>query len=283
MTTHFNPDGNAVTVRSTITELCNAWATSETELRAAFAQLVTVRERLEKFFDPGVRMYGFDIAHAGDHHDKRPDFGKPDATLKELKRRVWQNIVNRLELRKVMSLKRAQELDKQLETGEGLPELTASNVLAMLETTLNQAGQFLEEKVLECYENLRPRGYRLSDYKTNQKSAAAGVGQKVILTYAVRRSYRREGGFEVQYGRTQDELRALDQVFHLLDGQPTNGASWAGALCDAISSQTQGGKNSFETKYFRGRCFGNGNLHLEFTRADLVARFNLIAGGARLN
>lgn len=246
----------------------------------AFKLLAGARQRLREKFDGTGYRSSLDIR---EKHDRVPDYEKPQDTLKEMERQVWANVVARLELRKIMSLKRTAEMDKQIESGVGLPPLTVENVLAVLESNLNNSSQYLEEKVLECYENLRPCGYRLDDYKTNQKSAAAGVGTKVILTYAVRRSYRSDKGFEVQYGGTQDRLRALDQVFHLLDGKPVNSASWAGELCDAISNQTTRDKNSFETPYFKGRCFGNGNLHLEFKRGDLVGKFNLVAGGARLN
>ena len=278
--TSFNPDEAAVARRTSITELCNAYAESEKEIRQAFGLIVSARDRLKSFFAEDNYLSSLDIG--GGRHYGRPDYDNPDATMAAIQKQVWGALVARLELRKVMSIARARELDKQIETGKDLPPLTASNVLAMLETTLNQAGQFLEEKVLECYENLRPRGYTLRDYKTNQKSEAAGVGQKVILTYAVQRSYASRGNFKVRYGGTQDELRALDQVFHLLDGQPANGGSWAGELCDAIREQTSRENNLFSTPYFRGRCYANGNLHLEMTRADLVERFNLIAGGNRV-
>lgn len=273
-----DPNAEALARRTSIHELCAAWATSAEEIRQAFGLLVTARDRLKTTFDGTGYDSRFDIA---ERNGRRPDYDQPAATLKDIERQAWAAIVGRLELRKVMSLQRSRELDKQLETGDGLPDLNTANVLAMLETTLNNAGQFLEEKVFECYENLRPRGWTLNEYKTNQKSAAAGVGQKVIMGYTVRRNYSGRG-FEVQYGRAQDELRALDQVFHLLDGKPTQSASWAGELCDAIREQTKAGGNQFATPYFRGRCFGNGNLHLEFIREDLVAQFNLIAGGARL-
>lgn len=265
--------------RSSIAEFCAAFDQSAGEIKQAFALLVAARDRLKSAFDGTGYRSSFDIR---ERHDRQPDYEKPEATLKELERQAWESVAARLELRKIMSLKRTQEMDKQISSGEGLPEFNAPNVLAMLESNLNNAGQYLEEKVLECYENLRPCGWTLSEYKTNQKSAAAGVGRKVIITWAVRQSYNSAKGFEVQYGRHQDELRALDQVFHLLDGQPANGGSWAGELCDAISTQTTRDKNSFETPYFRGRCFANGNLHLEFVRADLVEKFNLIAGGMRL-
>jgi hypothetical protein len=137
----------------------------------------------------------------------------------------------------------------------------------------------LEEKVHEVYQWLRPSRWENGELKTNQASFAAGVGRKVILRWCLSRCY---GGthYSVEYSR-RDHLRALDAVFHLLDGkqQPN---SYNGELCDAIEQQTKDGKNSFQTQYFDGRCFSNRNLHLEFRRSDLLDKFNAIAGGFRL-
>jgi hypothetical protein len=279
---HFNPNDSAMARHNSITELCAAWTTARGEIAEGFRLLKQAQDRLNLFFDDGRTYSGMSVLNPRGHNTS-PDLTKPEATFKELGRRIWQNLVGRLQLRTLMSLKRIQELDKQLETGEGLPEITYANVLAMLETTVNTAGQMLDEKVFECYEHLRPRGWRLDHYKTNQKSEAAGVGKKVILSYTVQRSYSKRGNFEVRYGGARDELRALDQVFHLLAGAPQNHEIYDGELCEAIRTQTGEGKNDFSTAYFRGRCFANGNLHLEFTRADLVDRFNLIAGGLNLN
>lgn len=281
MTTHFNPNDSAIAKRNSIHELCAAWMTSRGEISEAFRLLRAAQERINHFFDDGSTYYGIRVLNPRGNRES-VDLQKPEETFTEIERRIWQSLVARLELRQLMSLKRVAELDKQLETGKDLPALTVENVMAMLETTLNTAGQMLEEKVLECYEHLRPRGWTLTEYKTNQKSAEAGVGRKVIMGYTVQRSYSGNGKFEVRYGCARDVMRALDQVFHLLDGKPQNHTSYAGELGDAIREQTGAGKNSFETQYFRGRCFGNGNLHMEFTRPDLVDKFNLIAGGMRL-
>lgn len=274
MVTPIDTPENALIKRTTLTELCAAWAQSEAQIKQAFKDITEAQERLTAFFDGGYRNFTVES------HRQSVDFAKPEPSIKNLQKQVWAALIERLELRKILSLKRISEMDKQIETGEGLPEITLQNVQAILESNLNNAGQFLQEKVIECYEMLRPCGWSLSDYKTNQKSAAAGVGHKVIMTWAVRRSYG--GGFEVSYGRHRDELRALDQVFHLLDGAAQS-RDYNGPLVDAISKQTTSDKNTFETVYFRGRCFQNQNLHLEFKRADLVDRFNAIAGGMRIN
>ncbi len=55
--------------------------------------------------------------------------------------------------------------------------------------------------------------------------------------------------------------------------------SYHGPLYDAITDSSDG---TGKTDYFKFRCCINGNLHLEFLKADLVARLNVVAGGNRL-
>jgi hypothetical protein len=102
------------------------------------------------------------------------------------------------------------------------------------------------------------------------------VGSKVIIERAINpRVYS-----SVKCGYRVDELRALDRVFHMLDGQGLVPRSHYGELVDAIEACRGTGEGA--TKYFRFRMFANGNLHLWFTRADLLLRFNQIAGAGLL-
>lgn len=258
---------------STITQLVGVYQQAEADIRAALASITNAQEQLNHFFDG--RGYGFSIARSS------YDLPEPDDAIARLHKATWRAIVERLELRKMLSLARIKDLDRQLETGTDLPPITFENILAMLESNLQNADAYLEEKVREIYEWLRPDGYALREYKTNQESQRHGIGRKVILTWNTVRANYSGRGYQVNYDR-HDHLRALDQVFHMLDGKPAFQTSYRGELCDAIETQTREGGNLFETDYFRGRCFQNGNLHLELKRADLVERFNLVAGGMRL-
>lgn len=85
--------------------------------------------------------------------------------------------------------------------------------------------------------------------------------------------------FHVSYGHHDAQLRAIENVFSALDGKGSISKTHNGLLVDAINQSADG---RGETDYFRFRCFKNRNLHLEFRRLDLLARFNQIAGGARL-
>lgn len=263
---------SAIAHRTTITELVRIWKQSSEEIVTGFAMVQAAQKRLDAFFDSS----SVDMSVGG--RDLR--FDDADGALAKLQRGVWRALIARMNLRQILSLKRTAELDRQLETGEGLPPLTQDAVETMVSALLDQSGDLLAEKVREVYDWVRPGGYALKEYKTNQKSELVGLGSKIIKPYTVERCYS-GAGFRINYHRT-DEVRALDQVFHLLDGKTTDCKTWQGELGDAITQQTKNGSNEFETDYFKGRCFKNGNLHLEFKRADLVEQFNLIAGGKRL-
>ena len=193
-----------------------------------------------------------------------------DAILKNIKKDAWRHIVERLELRRLLSIKRRDELDRQLEDVEKLPELTEENILSMFQQSAENVDIYLEEAVEEVFDYLRPPG---SQYKTNTEYE---LQKRVILSYAVEKAWNR-GKFRVNYHR-EKYLTALDNVFSMIDGQgPVK--TYNGALYDAITDSPDG---KGETPYFRFKCYLNGNLHLEFKRSDLVAKLNAVAGGNRL-
>lgn len=177
----------------------------------------------------------------------------------------------------MMSQGRWKEMQRMLDAGE-LPEITEENVIAFAQGHADNLGAMLAEAIRESYDWLRPRlchgrGTQWS-FKTNQR---AEVGRKVILPYSVEESYS-GGKFSLSHGHTQ-QFVALENVFSALDGRGEISKSYGGELGDAIKA-CEGGVG--ETRYFRFKCFHNRNLHLEFKRADLLAKFNQIAGGANL-
>lgn len=275
-----------LTQRTTLSELCRAWNRSERELKAAFKLLRRAESRLEDVFG-GSDRHRFTIQCYKHTH---LEFDRPEIALSRLHRQAWAVIAERLELRTVMSLKQIAELDGQIEHGKDLPPIRYADLLATVESLLNRRGEFLREKVHECYRWLRPehwnadrsgKQYYHAPYVTNAKSFTAGVGRKVIISYGCERGYSQTASYTIAYSK-RDQLRALDQVFHLLDGkeQPR---TFNGELIDAVALQTKNGGSEAETDYFRVKCFRNQNIHLEFKRGDLLDKFNLIAAGKNLN
>ena len=68
-------------------------------------------------------------------------------------------------------------------------------------------------------------------------------------------------------------------MFSTLAGTGYGATTHYGALHDAINGSPDG---TGETPLFGFRAHKNGTLHLRFLRADLLARFNQIVGGAAL-
>jgi hypothetical protein len=203
-----------------------------------------------------------------------------DSTFKEvqrkLKKNAWRAFIDMLEIRKVLSIKRAAELDKRLDDPDKLPEITFAAVYEMFDLLVSNSNDFAQEAVHEVYDFLRPHsGYSGANYKTNQKNARIELGRKIIMTAMI--DGASGGGFHVNYHNDQ-KLIALDNVFHALEGKG-HMAGYKSPLLDAINT-CQAGKG--ETDYFKFKCYQNRNLHLEFKRLDLLKTFNAIAGGMNL-
>lgn len=205
----------------------------------------------------------------------------PATVLENLRRDVWRAVVDRLEIRGMLSIHRAAELDDQLEKGE-LPELTEEAVWGFANALLARLPEMLEEAVQEVFEFLRPRGgSRAGKLKTNSEFE---VPRRVILDWMVEIHGFSGHPFHVAYGRGNERdpekrLTALDNVFSALDGRGQIQKGYRSELTEAINASPDG---TGETRYFRFRACKNRSLHLEFKRVDLLDRFNQIAGGRRL-
>ena len=99
------------------------------------------------------------------------------------------------------------------------------------------------------------------------------IGPRVVLTWQVEQAWH-PGRFRLRIGNDHQRLVAFENVFCVLDGAPKYDSS-SSELGHAIAAAPNG---IGETRWFKFRCFKNGNLHLEFRRPDLVARINQIAG-----
>ncbi|HIJ87417.1 MAG TPA: DUF4942 domain-containing protein [Desulfuromonadales bacterium] len=254
-----------IAVRETLPTMIATYTQATKEIEEAYQTLETAQKRLRDVFldKPG---YSFST------NDRNiSEVGKiaSDSINKAIKVDAWSTIVERMELRRLLSIKRRDELNKQIRDGE-LPELTEANVLALFETSAANVQTYLTEQVQEVFEWLRPHN---SQHKTNTEFE---LGKKVVLTWMVETGYSR-GKFRVNYHRDK-YITALDNVFAMIDGKPPV-KTYHGELYDAITDSPDG---NGKTQYFKFKCYLNGNLHLEFLRADLVVKLNAVAGGNRL-
>lgn len=266
--------------RATVREMVAAFERAERDVRAAFAQIVEAERAVNAAFGNVESHQSIRVSACGDQW--RDNFKDIDAAVEIMTRAAWRSIVDRLELRRFMSIKRWEELQAQLgdrshHRHEKLPPITEQNVAVFADRHLAQARDYLKEAVDEVFELLRPRGWtRAGQLKTNTEME---VGERVILSYMVDAGFR-AGSFRVTYsGNRSQQLTALENVFSALDGRGEISKGHNSLLQTAIEASDAG---EGETDFFAFRCCKNGNLHLRFKRLDLLARFNQIAGGKRL-
>lgn len=246
--------------RDTLETLARVYQDGIDKIERAYTLLDEAKEQMKKTF-------------LNDHFEVIPrnHYGAPLDAIKhckkEWKMQAWRVIFDRSGMKKVLSIKRREELDKQLyDEGDKLPDVTAENILALIQDGMAKATDYAAEAVYEVFDWLRP--WRKT-HKTNERWK---VGPKVVLTCTVERAYNGYK-YRVRY-QSQKNLIALDNVFHMMDGRgPIKG--YNGPLIDAIQSSPDG---TGETDFFAFKSFMNGNLHIKFKRQDLVDRLNYIAG-----
>lgn len=246
-------------------EIVEAWERANAIMDAAYAELDRAKAILEDAFGHEAYM------------NVLPQYNDSLERMREQnKKRAWRQIINLLEIRKVMSIKRLEELDQNLENGQ-MPEITADNILAISAGLVESAPEYAFEAIAEVFEFLRPGASERNHYKTNAKNARFELGKKVIIAGALEVWSR--SIYHVSHWK-MDKIRAVDRVFHLIDGAGEL-KGYNGPLVDAIQTvNSSTGIGDGETNYFHFRCYQNGNLHLEFKRLDLVSKLNAAAGGS---
>src|SRR6266566_5552748 len=118
--------------RTTVIALVRAFTEAEIKIRQGFQILAEAESGLLEAF--GDQWHRFDLAYL--LRQNRIDFKDPDSLLDHLKCDAWTILAERMELRRIMSHQRVQQLDEQLKSGQGLPPITEKDLLAVLEGTL---------------------------------------------------------------------------------------------------------------------------------------------------
>lgn len=254
-------------IRTPVREIVATYQRAEAEVREAFAKLAAVETSLDKVFITDDlttgRVVSFTIRNFSDWHSAND----VEPVIQQMRRGAWGALSDRLELRRMMSVARWAQLERQLREDDW-PEVTEANIGAFVSQFSSQLAPMLEEAIVEVFDWLRPRRED-HPYKTN---SAFQLGPKVIIPYAV------EWNFGVRL-RYEDEQRflALENVFNALDGKGQIAKSHYSELHSAVKKGPVG-----ETSLFHFRAFHNRNLHLTFKRLDLVAKINKAAGDAAL-
>lgn len=183
--------------------------------------------------------------------------------LKAVRRAVdesaWRSLLRISGLRNLMDATAHEKFSNDL--SKEPPEFTIENVTAAFMQAAIDAPQILERSIVAVFDRLNTKRY-----KTN---SAFGIGPRCILTSAL----SQWGGWN-SYGFSFNLVNDMDRLFHVLDGKKP---PEAGSAADLIGREHQRKAKTCKTEYFEAKMFrGNGNLHLKFTRPDLVVKVNRI-------
>lgn len=264
----------------TVTEMVAGYRKAIRMIEEGYQSLGDAQDLLTVTFGNNRSFSVMDREH---YHDSNAEKVK-----RQLHKTVWSVIVDKMDVWRMLSLKRAEELRKLLADGQitdsagqviqTLPEINEEEIFLMYQAMRENAAEFAEEFALEVYEWLTPGNKKYSrweaEYVTNKREARDRLGKKVILSWMIDSEW---GNLRVRYGK-EDKLAALDRLFYLLDQQtPPEVNTYNSPIVVAIN-QSKPNSGFGETEYFKFRACQNGNLHLEFLRPDLVQQLNYIAG-----
>jgi len=260
--------------RATIQQLVAVYQEQCERVRKAFAELADAERALDAAF---LTRGGFRIDPS--YEGRSADWDKPERALARLRDMAWRCIVGRLELRRIMSSKRWDELCDAIDKGK-LPEITVENVEAVCSQWAGSIPDMWTEAVREVFEYLRPRNSAL---KTNSELE---VPRKIIRQNIVSMHLDYPITPSVSYYHRQ-YIASVERVFRGLDGKGQTLGYYTSELEQALEASAKAYKatgvaTDAETEYFRVRVYGNGNAHIWFKRLDLLAKLNAIAGGKRL-
>ncbi len=197
----------------------------------------------------------------------------PEDLKLAFRKKAWESFLDRIEIKKIMSNKQLEEMERRFQEGRNIPEITLETIMDITFGLLEKAPEYAQELYKEVYGILMPGTFESNHHKTNVQNARRSLGKKIVLTWCVENIC---GSYMVNCSHTENRFYAIDKAFHILDGRGFP-AGYRSPLLDGISKTTVE-NNVGETDFFRFKCYLNGNVHIEFKRMDLVNKLNQIAG-----
>lgn len=206
----------SIVSRATVRELVAAFERAERTVRESFRAISEAEQALNGVFALGETFPAIRVSASGEQlHD---NFSDANRAIEIMTRAAWRTIVERLELKRFMSIKRwsalQDELYQRTNPRTQLPPITERNVLDFAHRYLEAAPEMLTEAVEEVFDWLRPHRHTTQGkLKTNTEME---IGPKAIVGYMVELGFT--GRFHVAYGgHASQRLTALENVFSALD------------------------------------------------------------------
>lgn len=259
------PPGSGLMPRATIhhlvgakTQALQAYLQAWDALRAAHAQ-----ERLAApSGSVGELPYLAAGSIYGNHTTTWDSREKYEAHLtKALDQNVWDHVIKSTQLDQLMDRQERELFRATLK--DDPPPATVENIAATVERLIGDSDMIFKRGIAKAFSALDRRFRSHDGFK---------IGSRMILSHAMS-----EFG---TWSRDQDAtLIDVERTFHQLDGklQPDRMGGIIGLIDTARQEAGGWGRAAaFEvtSDYYTARVYKNGNIHLWFTRKDLVRRVN---------
>lgn len=176
---------------------------------------------------------------------------------KEIDRRCWKHLMTQLGFDSLLDRVAREEFYASLRDSPS--EFTPENCAATFSTLWGNRREMYLRGIANAFMHL-DRRFRSHD--------AFGIGNRMIIENAVS-----EWGSWNSHNRSST-MYDVERIFRELDGMPP--ISQGLGIVDAISKARRHEKTPcvVENEHFRVRVFANGNLHIWFTRKDLLEKVN---------
>lgn len=183
-----------------------------------------------------------------------------DHFIQDLDCSLWRQAFNHTGFFQLMDKEAHAEFERSLR--DTPPEFTEANVREIFLSLAQDSELMFRRGLVNVF-------LRLSrDYRTNEKEPFK-VAHKIVVSYLFELRYTK--GVRVRYG-SEATINDIDRVFKVLDGQKHDPRS----LEVAINASMANGSGLYEDDYFKVRGYKNGNGHIEFKRADLLEKANML-------
>lgn len=215
-----------------------------------------------------VKSWALAVSLSTGRHDGDRQFAKAsdrDAFLGECRQRIdramWDHLILSTGIERLMDKQEREAFRQQL--ADDPPAATSDNILATFQRLAGDAGVIFQRGLAQAFSRL-DRHFRSHD--------GFKIGSRIVFNGAF------SDGHWNYYSKKDEDLRDVERVFAVLDGQPhpDRGSGIIGTI-DAARPRSWGAQ-AFEADgdYFKVRVYKNGNVHCWFKRDDLVEKVNQV-------
>jgi len=202
-----------------------------------------------------------DCNRIGEHIAPYQRLQSPEEVRKEIDNRLWRFCFSELGVYRYMDAASANKLEREIE--DKSPEFTVENIEDTAFSIYDRRQELFAKSIVDVFRGLSDQ------HKTNTNDKFR-IPNKCVVRYIVEVSYG--GNLRLRNFSRRDTINDINRVFTMLDNKNFEPRQ---ALCE-LEAELMSGKNTYECEYYRAKGFKNGNMHIEFKRADLLDKANLI-------